>query len=131
MNKKKIIAIVLVVLIVVLAFFYLKRKKTVTEPTENTDKTNNSGFNVGAIDTRNDNFPLKENISKGEKVKALQLALNKLNEKQGSKSNPLVPDGVFGPKTTQMLLSVAGIGYYGMSGVTEQQFDNLILLSNK
>ena len=131
MDKKKIIAIVLVVVIVAIAFFYWKKKKALKPSTTEAEKTSNSGFNVGAIDTRNDNFPLTEGNSKGERVKTLQLALNKLNDKQGGLQNPLVPDGIFGPKTTAMLLSVAGIGYYGNNGVSEMQFNNLIILSNK
>jgi len=90
----------------------------------------NAGFNVQPADLSNDKFPLT-NGSKGEKVKTLQLALNKLNEQQGTKNLALVPDGSFGTKTADMILKVAGVAYYNTSGVTETNFNQIITLSNK
>lgn len=131
--NKKFIAIAIVVLIIVGLVYYNRNKlfKKSEKPNPDANKLPlNNGFNVQVPDLSNDNFPLNKG-SKGQRVKNLQLALNKLNEKQGSKNDPLVPDGIFGEKTTNLLMLVAGIGYYGTSGVTEQQYDNLILLSNK
>lgn len=137
MDKKKIIAIVLVVLIIA-GLIYFNRsnpklqalKNKINPPIEPKEPLANSGFNVAPIDLSNDNFPLTKG-SKGEKVKTLQLALNKLNEQQGSKNDPLLPDGIFGGKTADMIIKVAGVAYLGGAGMSELQFNNLIILSTK
>lgn len=137
MNKKKIIAIVLVVLIIVGLIYYNRNspklqaiKDKISPPKAPIEPAKNSGFNVVTPDLSNDNFPLKVG-SKGEKVKTLQLALNKLNESQGSKNSPLVPDGIFGNKTENLIMQVAGVAYLSGNGMSEQQFNNLIILSTK
>lgn len=131
MNKKFIVIAVVIVIIVGLVYYNRNKlfKKSELKPEEAKLPVNN-GFNVAEPDTSNDNFPLIKG-SKGPKVKTLQLALNKLNEQQGSKYDPLVPDSIYGDKTSDLLIKVAGVGYLMGNGINEQSFNNLIILSTK
>ena len=137
MNKKKIILIVVVVFIIIGLIYYNRSnpkiqaiKDKITPPKAPIEPVVNSGFNVVVPDLSNDSFPLKQG-SKGERVKTLQLAINKINEQQGSKNDPLLPDGIFGAKTEDLILKVAGVAYLSGAGMSEMQFNNLIILSTK
>ncbi|MDF2449404.1 MAG: hypothetical protein K0R26_1908 [Bacteroidota bacterium] len=102
---------------------FLVWKFTSKPASQSTDKTADEFFNIqDAAPVANDTLPLKVG-SRGENVKTLQIALNKINEKAGNKILPLVVDNSFGEKTKSMLLALMGTAYYP---VTETGFTTII-----
>lgn len=135
MNKKKLLIGAVIIAIIVAAYFYFKKKKA-TAPAADTKLSLDPNFNIAIPDTRNDSFPLHTN-SKGERVKTLQLALNRLitaayaTPGTDNKIPALVADGIFGEQTKTAILKVVGVAFYGSTGVTETQFNSIIEKSNK
>ena len=61
----------------------------------------------------------------------MNLILNKINEQQGKKYLPLVPDSSFGAKTQALILNLMGVMYFTKEGLTEVNFNRVIEQSNK
>lgn len=134
-KHKKHIGIGLAVLAFIALIIYLFKDKPAIKkitdklknPAPKDSVTTDEAFKVkDAPPSYDDSYPLKIN-SRGERVKTLQMALNRL------KPAPLVPlvvDGVLGDKTKQAVSSWAGAKYYGANGITESLFNELLAKSN-
>lgn len=134
-KHKKFIGIGLAILAFIAVLVYLFRDKPVVKnitdklkpPAPKDGSTTDEAFKIKeAAPTYDDSYPLKVN-SRGDRVKTLQQALNRLKP---SPLLPLVVDGVFGEKTKQAVISWAGTKYYGTNGITENLFNEIIANSN-
>lgn len=111
MNKKKIFAIILLVVAGTIVFWkreWIKQKLGLAKEPETNNSTNNNvnenttpkSNNIDYIENKSYPFKLGD---KGEKVKAIQVVLNKLY------GTTLQTDGYFGPQTETALVK-AGFG---------------------
>ena len=140
-SKNKKIVGALIILVVLFMLYYLNRdselvlnitnkfsKKPESLPLVSNPLTVNKADAVlNVVDKKpivNDEFPLKVG-SGGNKVKLLQQALNRINEKTGNKYAPLVADGSFGEKTYTAIVTWVGTRFWGPTGLTANNF-NLI-----
>ena len=140
-ENKKMIGLGLIILILVVLIYINRDKPDVTNlkdkiikpkpapaPT-NTDTTpkTDKDFNVQeAAPVYNDSFPLKLH-SKGDRVKTLQQALNRIREKGLSHSyTPLVVDGDLGEKTYTAIITWVGTKYWGTDGLSESNYNAIM-----
>lgn len=98
--------------------------------TKNTPTTTDSSFNIkDAEPVKNDEFPLHIG-SYGERVKSLQLALNRINDKASHRYTPLVVDKDFGEKTYTAIVTWVGSKFWEPQGLTATNFNLIIQQSN-
>lgn len=136
-QNKKIAGFALIVLLLIIIIYMNKDKPVIANLIKKPQtpppviKTTDQAFNVkDAVPPANDNFPLKQG-SKGDRVKTLQQALNRINDKRVSKFTPLVVDGSFGDKTYSAIVTWVGTKYWGANGLTETAFNEINAISNQ
>lgn len=123
-NKNKIIIIIVAVLLIAVIIYFLFFKKPKVVDTTILNPNLNPNPNPKPTNTtpvENDNFPLMVG-SKGNNVKYLQNALNKINPTYTIKA-----DGSFGTQTKSFLLVTMGTSYYP---VTTTLFTEILKKAN-
>jgi hypothetical protein len=128
-KKYKYFIIAALVLIIIYIVWRARKKNTpveqiVEEKTKSTTATTNTGLNM---ESSTDAFPLKVG-SKGENVKRLQIALNRINS-----ANKITEDGSFGEQTRVKLMATVATTMYGsLAGLTisESQLNAIIQKGN-
>lgn len=101
-----------------------KFKKPVTPPATLTPPVTTPFNVVDAKPVANDSWPLKEG-SRGDRVKTLQQAINRLNDNTGKKYPILSVDGELGAKTKKAVIVQAGTVYWTSEGMTQNNFNLL------
>ena len=126
-KTKKILIIVVAVLLIatVLYFVFRKPKVQTQDPLINPNPNPSNTTPTNTTPPINDTFPLRVG-SKGENVKRLQIALNKINP-----NNKLSYDSNFGNQTRIAIITSLATSLYSLGPeITEAQLNKLIQLGN-